>query len=594
MKTVNGPSFEDELHPNLSIDIYRELAYSHAIEAGPYEADLVRLIRRDDVRGLVLYDLDYGRAECAINTPEERPRAANWVYHARQALAYFQKLSDLDIGIDKEQVALEGFLASEQRCAETNLYFRMVREGQLAFPTDVHIQLEHARNWISKVLGEIPDLTDLGYRFGPGGTRGCPRREASIHGKVVEKLQCSEELYPYAQALLGELPHLASVHSSLTRVDEDGDEWDSVDLELSCSRLNFVPKNAKTYRSIGAEPGLNVMFQLGIGDYMANRLAAFGLDIREQGPNQTLAQIGSLTGDLATLDLSSASDNISREIVAHLLPLDWYILLSRGRSGKIELPNGKIVQQQKFSSMGNGYTFPLETLIFWGLARSAVMATVGMTGLNQTRVYGDDIIVPVGADAELRRLLTYTGFVVNEKKSYSQGPFRESCGADWYFGFPVRPYYPRGWVSTQSLFVLHNFYVRRHDAVRARRVANLIHPAHRIYGPDGFGDGHLIGVGPRYLTEHHRDIGFSGYFFYSYVAVPNRAVREGNDRVETAVALYHTYQATRSAQPDGEAPFRHSMPRELSPGLPEEEGRKLLTFPGNLGFRKKRIYTLGD
>jgi len=55
------------------------------------------------------------------------------------------------------------------------------------------------------------------------------------------------------------------------------------------------------------------------------------------------------------------------------------------------------------------------------------------------KVYGDDIIVRNGVFTPLLSLLTVCGFRVNPRKTFSTGPFRESCGADWFFGEDVRP-----------------------------------------------------------------------------------------------------------------------------------------------------------
>jgi hypothetical protein len=128
-------------------------------------------------------------------------------------------------------------------------------------------------------------------------------------------------------------------------------------------KLEFVPKNAKTFRSTVTEPVLNGLTQLAIGDFLFDRLKRSGLDLRDQTRNQRLALEGSLTGALATLDLSSASDTISRELVYHLLPLEWAHFLGLSRTGHIKY-RGQRYTLEKFSSMGNGYTFPLESLIF--------------------------------------------------------------------------------------------------------------------------------------------------------------------------------------------------------------------------------------
>jgi hypothetical protein len=337
---------------------------------------------------------------------------------------------------------------------------------------------------------------------------------------------------------------------------------------------------------------------------MAKRLLAVGVDIRDQTRNQRLAASGSLTGALATLDLSSASDTISREIVFELLPLDWAIYLARARTQEVLLPNGAVLSQEKFSSMGNGFTFPLETLIFWGLAAACCRSD------SDVSVYGDDIIVPTEHFEYLTEVLVACGFVVNTKKSYASGPFRESCGKDYIMGIDVRPYYPRGWMSTQSLFVLHNFYVRRGDTDRAQRVRNRIHPSLVLYGPDGYGDGHLLGDHPKRKLRRYDNRGFGGYFFDTYVT-GNPRDKVPLQKGEYVVPLYSIYRRSSDEYfPSNSsfgrdvgswafwAKFRHralgnSGPAPLS--LPEgSDDVKHLPLPGVTGYKKIQIYTLRD
>jgi hypothetical protein len=88
------------------------------------------------------------------------------------------------------------------------------------------------------------------------------------------------------------------------------------------------------------------------------------------------------------------------------------------------------------SSMGNGYTFCLETDVFLSIARAGVNAFARYAGRpelhDQAWVYGDDVIVPVDAYATVVDFLEACGIVVNSDKSYNTGSFRESCGFDWF------------------------------------------------------------------------------------------------------------------------------------------------------------------
>ena len=643
----------EEHTPSESIDFYRELAISHAWEGGRVGQEIATLIRSDNLRALCEFELDYEAilqesverhlrelqlslrvdavAFCAMTPAERENLARRWplirafvvgsrfkelsdaanaeavrvVRSCRQALAFFQKVEDLEIGIDKEAVAYDKFIEAEQLCSETNHLLKAVRSEKASLSPRISSVIYTAKRKISDLLGRVPLLGELDLRFGPGATRATRRKDASIRRKLAEKLQCSEDLFPAVQYVLEEVPHLVDVHSALDRVDEDGQEWSRVQLEVIPAKLSFVPKSAKTYRSICTEPGLNTLVQAGYGAWIAKRLAAHGIDIRDQTVNQRRAMEGSLTGALATLDLSSASDTVSREIVYELLPLDWAHTLNRARSSNVLLPGGSVIRQEKFSSMGNGFTFPLETLIFWGLAAACCRHDSDAT------VYGDDIIVPRESYALLTEVLHAVGFKVNLTKSYHKGPFRESCGKDYFRGHDVRPHYPRGWLSGQSLFVLHNHYARRGDTERAIRVLNRIHPALRVYGPDGYGDGHLLGDHPRRRPSKYTERGWSGYFFDTFVT------RQSKDRIplsrgEHVVPLYSIYRRSAEDWEYAKLPTKHSSvtlstfwsiwargkggrgPAPLDLPHDEASGGKALPLPGVAGYKKITVYTLRD
>jgi hypothetical protein len=56
---------------------------------------------------------------------------------------------------------------------------------------------------------------------------------------------------------------------------------------------------------------------------------------------------------------------------------------------------------------------------------------------GRVRVYGDDIIVPVGNVRSVIDSLEKLGFLVGLDKSFWNGRFRESCGGDYYAGEDV-------------------------------------------------------------------------------------------------------------------------------------------------------------
>lgn len=450
---------------------------------------------------------------------------AHDAYHVRQCLGFFQKRRDLDLGIDRRAVALGKFRESESRCAETNHIFKLWASGEFQFSPDVEAIFFRAQRIIAQILGDVPSLDSLALGFGPGATTQIKRKISSARSKLSEKFCCSEDLVPVVAKLLEQMPAWLPENS-----EELGDTV-LVDVEIHPCRLSFVPKSAKTDRGICTEPSLNVMFQRGVGTYMQRRLALFGVDILDQGKNQALAREGSITGALATLDLSMASDLIATECVAHLLPIDWFYFLSYGRSSTVEY-EGEVERLQKFSSMGNGFTFPLETLIFYALSRACCERD------ETVSVYGDDIIVPTCRVESVSRALTAAGFVLNTDKSFWSGPFRESCGKDYFGGTDIRPFYLRDRLSGNVAFSLHNYYARRGLVEPAAIILSLISEPLRLWGPDGYGDGHLvIEDWPR--VPHNRHKGWGGFTFSTYTFKPLKdfSLRSG-DRVLPCYTIY--------------------------------------------------------
>lgn len=215
------------------------------------------------------------------------------------------------------------------------------------------------------------------------------------------------------------------------------------------SLASHVPKNYKTSRLICTEPTLNMMAQKAIGSYIEDRLLSeVGIDLsRQPSINRRLARAGSLYKNFCTIDLKSASDTISLTLCKAVLPDRFFRSLLLARSPVTRLPEmDKTVKLAMISSMGNGFTFPLQTMIFSAI----VQAVYDMNGLRyrvrgakRFAVFGDDIICADGLYNEVVKALELCGFVVNLEKSFhgSDEHFRESCGGDYVNGYDVRGVY---------------------------------------------------------------------------------------------------------------------------------------------------------
>jgi hypothetical protein len=291
------------------------------------------------------------------------------------------------------------------------------------------------------------------------------------------------------------------------------------------NKVVFVPKDAKTERSIAAEPSVDSFIQLGIGRLMRNRLRRFGVDLDSQELNRDLARYGSLTGKVATVDLSMASDTVSKAVVDYLIPDDWLEPMKCCRSASWRR-GGDRGYYHKFSSMGNGYTFEMETLIFYAIAL-AVAEDVG-TPPWEVSTFGDDITIGVECLPLLSKSLVFCGFKVNEDKTFGSGPFRESCGKDYFFGTNVRPYFVRSLLRcTRDVAKFHNGILR--GLVKFTKTAayavRQVNPSERLFGPVTLGDTVFSSDSPRgwYQPASKRYPMFEGYIVRHWVFKPEKS-----------------------------------------------------------------------
>lgn len=217
-----------------------------------------------------------------------------------------------------------------------------------------------------------------------------------------------------------------------------------------------VPKNYKSRRFIGKEEPHRQLTLGRVGDIITDSLhratGRFGykgcVRLYDQSHNSDLARLGSIDGCVATIDLHAASDSISYQMAAAVLPEKAFKLLLDVISERI-LISGKSHTLHLFSTMGSRLTFPLETLIFLSVTMVAVelAATAGVkVDKSLISIYGDDIVVPTEIAETVIDLLEACGFVVNREKTFTDPDirFRESCGKDYYAGYLVTTkYWPK-------------------------------------------------------------------------------------------------------------------------------------------------------
>lgn len=349
-----------------------------------------------------------------------------------------RKYEGLETGIDTRSVALQAFDKAEEQCLRMNRelwsFTHTGHVGQVEPRIILKVQKLIAKVWGNPTFNEM--FRHCGW--GPGATATLKGARATTEGKMSElPMSVTPTALPYLRQVMKDdlswCGHLLKcpVEGPVCLMPMCYDQTDH-------SRLLTVPKDAKTDRVIAAEPTGNIFLQKGVGGYLRRRLRRYGINLEDQTRNQALAATaGELK--LATLDLSAASDTISIGLCKALLPPSMFKVLDDLRSPAFAL-DGKIVRFHKISSMGNGFTFELETLLFWAAAK-AVQEFEECSG--PIGVYGDDIIVPQPIVREVISVLQGFGFSINESKSFVDGRFFESCGGHYFDGVDVTPYYQK-------------------------------------------------------------------------------------------------------------------------------------------------------
>jgi hypothetical protein len=362
--------------------------------------------------------------------------------------------------------------------------FRDVIELDRTLDESVKIDPSDKVFWIAEqLIAEIFrdfNVREIVPRHGPGATN-----EGQVEPwKKYDHLDMYEFDDLYGREYFVASPGLLSVDQAdcadiVGSRDYEAGRWFWTGSEVrGMSRVSAVPKTSSKVRVISAEPAEKMWLQLGVGEAIAKHLDSHPLtrghfNFKDQSVNGRLALEASKTGLYATLDMKSASDRVSRKLCAQLLPTSLFRVLDSIRSTHSEFPEVKIQkfrqdkrlnrikkteitvfdacvhELSKMAPMGNGFCFPLESLVFWALSVAAAAVCIDSEAYvseetlewvrKRTYAYGDDLIVlAVCANDVMQSLQTY-GFVFNERKTFTKGPFRESCGVDAFLGVDITP-----------------------------------------------------------------------------------------------------------------------------------------------------------
>jgi hypothetical protein len=309
------------------------------------------------------------------------------------------------------------------------------------------------RDHIGRALNPAHAELDLEWfrenaAIGPGASLGCDNE--SFYTKLFASRLSATHPYLLAYYRAAIVDHPTWSEAERLRFDRFGDSI------VSGNRLFFVEKTTEIARTCCTEPLGNMLHQQAIGMFIGECLRkSFGINLSTQPDhNRELARIGSIDGSFGTIDLQSASDSISWRLLQQILPNPVRGGIAISRSPVTILPDGSEIAMNMVSTMGNGFTFPLQTIIFACVVRSVY----NMHGFRcadpktEFGVFGDDIVVRRETYDDVCYYLTQLGFKVNDDKSFNDGPFRESCGYDWHNGQFIRGVYIRRLKTLSDLY----------------------------------------------------------------------------------------------------------------------------------------------
>jgi len=330
--------------------------------------------------------------------------------------------------------AIEKWLYQEQMNDATEVRLILTPEDFQILPRVTYSSfISFVQDDILSILGceTVPTEALIGS-FSGGASTSRPRTRSYPAAKYLGRAHVTESAKEVFESIMDEMPGWPTDPSTLQ-------------MEVVRGNVMFtVPKKTDIDRVACKEPDLNMFLQKGIGNFISSRLKRIGIDLNDQSNNRRLARIGSIDGSLVTFDLSSASDSITTELVELLLPVHWFTLMDSVRS-PITLIGEEEHRNCMFSSMGNGFTFELESLIFLCLTR-AISYFTGTRGT--VSIYGDDIICPSGISDILPFVFEWFGFSINMEKSCVSGPLRESCGGHYWNGLDITPFYIKEPIKT--------------------------------------------------------------------------------------------------------------------------------------------------
>lgn len=416
-------------------------------------------------------------------TPQSYPDSDPDQLACVQLLNSFYKKYNPSTGADADKKALDKFTESNRLCKDLVISPCSELENLL-------LGCWKQRIW--ELFDDMPhlDYSSLFERGGFGNGMNRKSKDESIYQKLFSsRLTASNKV-------------LSDIY--LSKISSDP-RWKSAEFcrqlffgapLLDQGSLSFVPKTRDVSRTICTEPVLNTFFQKGLCSVLEERLrAVYSLDFTIQpNLNRALARQGSISGSHATIDLTSASDSVSVRLMKYF-PRPFQLVLSTLRTPRAFVPGNKSVQMWMVSTMGNAFTFPLETAIFTCVVHavydsySVRLPRIDRDVIRQGKhtdtwgVFGDDIVLPNYMFGRCITLLKLLGFRPNVDKSFCLGSFRESCGVEFYQGLDVRGVFIKRLSGPADVYVAANLLMRwsaKHNISLKTTVRYLLRSLSRV------------------------------------------------------------------------------------------------------------------
>lgn len=310
--------------------------------------------------------------------------------------------------------------------------------------------------WLGDVTFDIADVDSYEYRVTPGETYISSQGEVSILAKLADKnhwtttANCLDDtcvfIYNHLSFKRAGRQHIGRVTRRDRRVlyqrfKHKADVGfhifrqlliDRVLTIVDGARASSVPKSNSKRRFINVEAMFPVILQRILSSVLLEVSARHGNDLGNEkllvkdvhGFRNIERSAQSLHGHLiksnrfSTIDFSNASDSVTSAAVVALFPKSVSDLLFKYRS-HIVVIDDVFHYPSKLSSMGNGFTFEVMTLMLFSIAK---------TFTHDCRVYGDDVIIPNVYARQFVSACEEIDFNVNNDKTFIDNFFRESCG----------------------------------------------------------------------------------------------------------------------------------------------------------------------